>query len=105
MRRRRSLQSRILFCTVIGMLLCSIFATEIPELLSLTDSTSNDFTVTVRDAATRASVTHTSTQAGTSNAFDLNHFVDAAGLLHSHAHENTTPVSADLQYLHSVLRT
>jgi len=103
MGRRRSLQSRILFCTVIGMLLCSVFATEIPELLSLTDSTSNDFTV--RDAAARVSSVHTSTQAGTSNAFDLNNFVDAPGLLNSLAHENTTPVSADLQYLHSVLRT
>jgi hypothetical protein len=103
MRSRRSLQSRILFCTVIGMLLCSLFATEIPELLSLTDSTSNDFTV--RDATARVSLAHTSTGAGTPNAFDLKNFVDAAGLLHSLAHENTTPVSADLQYLHSVLRT
>jgi hypothetical protein len=100
---RRSLQSRILFCTIIGVLLCSLFATEIPELLSLTDSTSNDFTV--RDAATRVSFTHTSTGAGAPNAFDLNNFVDVAGLLHALAHESTTPVSADLQYLHSVLRT
>ena len=103
MANRRSLQSRILFCTVIGVLLCSLFATEIPEFLSLTDSTSNDFTV--RDAAARVSFTHTSTEAGASNAFDLRNLVDAAGLLQSLAHESTTPVSADLQYLHSVLRT
>src|SRR5277367_1709844 len=103
MGRRRSLHSRILFCTVIGMLLCSVFATEIPELLSLTDSTSNDFTI--RDAATRVSFSHTTTGAGAPIAFDLNAFVDAAGLLRSLAHESTTPVSADLQYLHSILRT
>jgi hypothetical protein len=85
------------------VLLCSIFATEIPELLSLTDSTSNDFTV--RDAAARVSFTHTSAQAGTSSAFDLKHCAPDVGLLHSLAHESTTPVSADLQYLHSILRT
>jgi hypothetical protein len=103
MASRGSLQSRILFCTVISVLLCSIFATEIPEFLSLTDSTSNDFTV--RDAAARVSFTHTSTGAGTSNAFDLKNFAQAVGLLHSLAHEITTPLSADFQYLHSVLRT
>jgi hypothetical protein len=101
MASRRSLPSGILFCTVIAVLLCSLFATEIPELLSLTDSTSNDFTV----AAARVSFTHTSTQAGTSSAFDLKHCAPDVGLLHSLAHESTTPISADLQYLHSVLRT
>jgi hypothetical protein len=103
MRSRRSLHSRIFFCTVIGVLLCSIFSTELPELLSLTDSTSNDFTV--RDAAARFCPTHASTGFGTSNAFDLKNYAQAVGLLHSVAHESTTPVSADLQYLHSVLRT
>jgi|ERR1700730_4956853 len=103
MRSRRSLHSRILFCTIIGVLLCSVFATELPELLSLTDSTSNDFTV--RDAGARLFPTHASTGMGTSNAFDLKNYAQAVGLPHSVAHESTTPVSADLQYLHSVLRT
>jgi hypothetical protein len=103
MRSRRSLHSRILFCTIISVLLCSVFATELPELLSLTDSTSNDFTV--RDAAARPFPAHASAGVGTSSAFDLKNYPQAVGLLHSVVHESTTPVSADLQYLHSVLRT
>jgi hypothetical protein len=100
---RRSIRSRILFSTVIGVLLCSVFATELPELLSLTDSTSNDFTL--RDAAVRLSPAHTGTQADATIAFELRNFAWALGVLHSLPHESTTPVSADLQYLHSILRT
>jgi hypothetical protein len=102
MLNRRSIHSRILFATVIGVLLCSVFATELPELLSLTDRTSNDFTL--RDAAVRLSPSHTGTQAGATIAFVLRSFTQALGLLHSLPHESTTPASADLQYLHSILR-
>lgn len=30
---------------IVGLLLCGLMAVELPELLSLTDNTSNDFTV------------------------------------------------------------
>jgi hypothetical protein len=99
---RRSIHSRLLFATVIGVLLCSVFATELPELLSLTDRTSNDFTI--RDAAVRLSPTHTGTQAGATIAFVLRSFTQSLGILHSLPYESTTPVTADFQYLHSILR-
>lgn len=31
--------------TLVSLLLCGIFASELPELLSLTDNTANDFTM------------------------------------------------------------
>jgi hypothetical protein len=99
---RRALRSRVLFATVIGVMLCSVFATELPELLSLTDRTSNDFTV--RDATVRLAPAHTGTQAGAAIAFVLTNFLQDLAVLHSLPHESTTPVSADLQYLHSILR-
>jgi hypothetical protein len=99
---RRSIHSRVLFASVIGVLLCSVFATELPELLSLTDKTSNDFTL--RDSTVRLSPTHAGTQAGATIAFVLKNFAQTLGILHAIPHESTTPVSADLQYLHSILR-
>jgi hypothetical protein len=99
---RRSIHSRVLFATVIGVLLCSVFATELPELLSLTDRTSNDFTL--RDAAARLAPSHTGTQGGAVIAFVLKNFAQDLGILHAIPSESVTPVSADFQYLHSILR-
>jgi len=36
---------RLLFSSVVCLLLCGIVSAELPELLSLTDNTSNDFTI------------------------------------------------------------
>ena len=41
----RSILGRLLFLFVVSLLLCAIVSAEIPELASLTDNTSNDFTV------------------------------------------------------------
>jgi len=41
---RPCLFGRLLFCSVVCLLLCGIVSAELPELLSLTDNTSNDFT-------------------------------------------------------------
>jgi hypothetical protein len=42
---RRIINGKILTRAVLCLLLCGIFAGELPELLSLTDNTANDFTV------------------------------------------------------------
>jgi len=41
----RSILGRWVFALVVCLLLCGIVSAEIPELLSLTDNTSNDFTI------------------------------------------------------------
>lgn len=42
---RRSSASKLLVPIIVGLLLCGVIAAELPELLSLTDNTSNDFTL------------------------------------------------------------
>jgi hypothetical protein len=44
MPRHQSIFSQLVFCFVVCVLLCGIVSSEFPELLSLTDNTSNDFT-------------------------------------------------------------
>src|ERR1700740_1111435 len=36
---------KILFPPIVGLLLCGLVASELPEILSLTDNTANDFTI------------------------------------------------------------
>src|SRR5450432_2914912 len=48
--RGRTMISKILLRALVSLLLCGIAASEFPELLSLTDNTSNDFTVRRTDS-------------------------------------------------------
>jgi hypothetical protein len=47
---RRITTLRMLGIALVSLLLCAIFASELPELLSLTDNTTNDFTVRSADS-------------------------------------------------------
>lgn len=46
----RSTIVRRIGVALVGLLLCAIFASELPELLSLTDNTSNDYAVRSADS-------------------------------------------------------
>ena len=46
----RSIIGRALGIAFVSLLLCIIFASELPELLSLTDNTANDFTIVSADS-------------------------------------------------------
>jgi hypothetical protein len=46
----RSIIVRTFGIALVGLLLCAIFASELPELLSLTDNTANDFTMCSADS-------------------------------------------------------
>src|SRR5208282_5232936 len=49
MANRKTRISRILVTTLVFLVICGICAAEVPELLSLTDNTSNDFSVCKAD--------------------------------------------------------
>jgi hypothetical protein len=42
---RRDIAAKAFITAIVSLLLCGIVAAELPELLSLTDNTSNDFTI------------------------------------------------------------
>lgn len=46
----RSITLKMLGIAFVSLLLCAIFASELPELLSLTDNAANDFTVRSADS-------------------------------------------------------
>lgn len=93
----------LLLCLVVCLLLTAVISAELPELLTLSDNTSNDFTggkagsresIGTLDFAVHKSVS--------SNAmyFRYDGQTDSASLL-----ANAGPNSCDLSVLHSVLRT
>ena len=51
---RRSNSGAILIAFIVGLLACAVVVSEVPELLTLTDSTSNDFTVRKPSTPARA---------------------------------------------------
>jgi hypothetical protein len=48
---RRGIIVRTLGVALVSLLLCAIFASELPELLSLTDNTANDFAMRSADSS------------------------------------------------------
>ena len=93
----------LLVRSLLSILLCGVVASEFPELLTLTDNTSNDFTV--RKTNTEGLGTLPDARAPVRIA-DINSSVPAATLLHSLIpFEKAAPVSSELFILHSVLRT
>lgn len=54
MLRPRSTAAMLLVSIIVSVLLCGIVAAELPELLTLTDNTSNDFTIHKSGLAERA---------------------------------------------------
>jgi hypothetical protein len=95
---------KILLVSLVSILLCSMVASEFPELLTLTNDTSNDFTV--RNTST-VGLRALSEAHRPVNVVAINSSVPAAILLHSRllAFEKTASVPSELFILHSVLRT
>lgn len=103
MSRSRSRVARFLFYALVCVLICAAFASELPEQLTLTCDTSNDYTL-------RSSTSLKSIQALTSLIQDTGLFVIAVPALPSWHSLSTAPEGARLQaqslfILHSVLRT
>jgi hypothetical protein len=93
---------RLLFSFVVCLLLCGIVSAEIPELLSLTDNASNDFTIhkTCRREfkPTLSAAIHKSLPPDTKN-FECGAHTHCASTF-----VGVETISTDLLVLHSVLR-
>jgi hypothetical protein len=102
MLRHQSTFLHLLLCIVVCLLLSAIISAELPELLTLSDNTSNDFTG--RKAGSRECIGTLDFAVHKSVSSNLNFRYDAqtysASLL-----ANAGPNSYDLPVLHSVLRT
>jgi hypothetical protein len=102
--RQRKNIGGILATAMIVLLLCTIVAGEFPELLTLTDNTTNDFTVVrIKSAASPALLAARKHRP----ASDVNSNTLAPGLLFSHelSLENDAYVPAGAFVLHPILRT
>jgi len=95
---------KILVPTLIVLLLCGIFAGEFPELLSLTDNATNDFTVSRTNSVVLPVSAHASRQLPTA---DIDSRAPAPDLVFSRPSpfENAALVPSDRFILYSVLRT
>lgn len=100
----RSKIRKLLVSSLLSILLCGIVASEFPELLTLTDNTSNDFTI----RKTNIDGLGVLPDAGRPvRIADVNSSLPAATLLHSRLipFEKAAPVPSELFILHSILRT
>jgi hypothetical protein len=95
---------KILLASLVSLLLCGVVASELPELLTLTNDTSNDFTV--RNSSTASLRALPDAQRPVRIAH-VNSSLPAGILLHSRlvAFEKPAPVPSELLALHSILRT
>jgi hypothetical protein len=104
MPRKRTQIGKFLVPALVFLLLCGIVAGEFPELLSLTDNTTNDFTVIRTKSAALPVLLH----AGSHHPVaDINCNTLAPTLLFSlpSSLEETASISPERSTLHSVLRT
>jgi hypothetical protein len=104
MARERTQIGKILVTAVVCLLLCGIVAGEFPELLSLTDNATNDFTV-VRTKSSAFPVLVRASSRGPAVALD--HRIPATTLLLSYPSSFQAAASIPLKRsaLYSVLRT
>ena len=103
MSRHQSKVARFLFSTLACVLICAAFASELPEQLTLTNDTSNDYSL-------RPSTSLKNIQALNSLKHDSRFFVTTAPQHTSWRSFLSVPGRASLQaeslfILHSVLRT
>jgi|SRR5215469_2285820 len=97
----RSILGRLCFSILVCSLLCGVVSAELPELLSLTDNTSNDFTISKPSG--RELIPKLSTAIHESASYAKNPVYFA--LSHSErTFVSTGTVSADVFVLYSVLR-
>jgi hypothetical protein len=102
----RSNHKGLLFLAVAGLLFVCLACLEIPEMSTLTDDVSNDFTILIHGSSATQSVVcaklaHTVTpQASASKRIDFSEFVAETA-----TEEIAHPGSRDLLALHSLRRT
>jgi len=101
--RRRSTSAKLLIAVAASVFLLGIIATEIPELLALSDNTSNDFAMRKVGATEFASILRAANQ----RLLPLNMTGPEYGteIRRAPIFEDSKPASSDLFFLHSVLRT
>jgi len=97
----RSVLGRLLFTLVVCLLLCGIVFAETPELLSLTDNTSNDFTI--RKAGSRECTLKLSAAMHKSAPLDIS-FACGPSIHCALTFLGAETTSSDLLVLHSALR-
>jgi hypothetical protein len=101
--RRRSTSVKLLVAIAASVFLLGIVATELPELLTLSDNTSNDFAMRKAGATDFASILSAASQ----RPLPLNTLGAeyAADIRCAPVFEDPNPPSSDLLSLLSVLRT
>jgi hypothetical protein len=100
---RRSDGSRILLSLAVSLLLCAIVLAQFPELLNMTDDTTNDFTI-----PNSSSVVHhpqRSVHAVCAAAAELTALLRATHPTPLTTNYGFRAISSDLLILHSVFRT
>ena len=100
---RRHIAVKTFATAIVSLLLCGIVAAELPELLSLTDKTSNDFTI-----CKVSSLRLPNAQSGQNvqkAAIDLNNPSHSSLFLHLGPFVKAELIPALLFILHSILRT
>jgi len=101
--RRGSISVKLLVAVAASVFLLGIVATELPELLTLSDNTSNDFAMRKAGAAEFALTL--STASHRSLPLNMKGPGYGADIRCAPVFEDPKPASSDLFFLHSVLRT
>jgi hypothetical protein len=100
---RRVIVVRTLVTALVSVLVCGIVATELPELLYLTDNTSNDFTIC--NASSLVLPVLQSAKNVRKATIDLDKSSHSFFFLHPGTFEKPALVPTFLLNLHSILRT
>lgn len=100
---RRLRVATILVAAIVGLLICAVAFSELPELLTLTDNVANDFTV----CKTRASHTAARPSAADYDSFrpDTKYLKTGEQVAWTSILEGLKPTSASLLVLLRTLRT
>jgi hypothetical protein len=103
MARKRTLVGKILLTAVVCLLLCALVAGEFPELLSLTDNATNDFTVVRTKSMALPVLVHASSRP----AAEINRSIPATTVLFSclSPFQEAALIPSQQSALYSVLRT
>jgi hypothetical protein len=100
--RRGSTSAKFLVAVAASVFLLGIVATELPELLTLSDNTSNDFAMRKTGSAEYASMLSTANHRPMPvHMKDSEYGTD---IRYAPALEDLKPASSDVSFLHSVLR-
>jgi hypothetical protein len=104
MERKQTGIGKVIAQALILLLLCGIVGGEFPELLSLTDNASNDFTVSKTKTVVLRALPNTSRHVRTTD-MDFNSPAPALRFTHLSPFEKAELPTSELFILHSILRT